>query len=115
MSKKDNQQVPPGNATKSRMLQLDILRGSAILLVIGHHYDSPSFPPGHLRWLTVGLWRFGWTGVDLFFVLSGFLVGGLLIKELHTRSSLDIKRFLVRRMFRIWPSYYLYLTWLLIL
>lgn len=57
------------------------------------------------------LWnRFGWAGVDLFFVLSGFLVGGLLFKELSTTGRLDVKRFIIRRGFKIWPSYYLFLA-----
>jgi peptidoglycan/LPS O-acetylase OafA/YrhL len=45
--------------------------------------------------------------VDLFFVLSGFLVGGLLLRELRDRGEVDAKRFLVRRIFKIWPSYFL--------
>ncbi len=52
---------------------------------------------------------FGWTGVDLFFVLSGFLVGGLLLKEVKDTASVQGKRFLFRRAFKIWPAYYAYL------
>jgi len=53
-----------------------------------------------------------WSGVDLFFVLSGYLVGGLLIAELRTRGRIDLQRFWVRRGLKIWPSYYLYLAFL---
>ena len=53
--------------------------------------------------------RIGWTGVDVFFVLSGFLVGGLLLKEYYNSGTIDAKRFLARRAFKIWPSYYFYL------
>lgn len=56
-----------------------------------------------------------WSGVDLFFVLSGFLVGGLLISELRTRGEIDLKRFWIRRGLKIWPSYYLYLAYLVVL
>lgn len=94
---------------RPRMLQLDILRGVAILLVIGNHRFMDPIEGGHLRPL-LSLWlRFGWTGVDLFFVLSGFLVGGLLMEELRTWGTVDVHRFLVRRAFKIWPSYFLYI------
>ena len=95
-----------------RVIQLDFLRGIAILLVIGDHNPAWGLERqlGILR-LPVQLWhRGGWTGVDLFFVLSGFLIGGLLFTELIKRGRLDIKRFMVRRGFKIWPSYYLFVV-----
>jgi peptidoglycan/LPS O-acetylase OafA/YrhL len=55
------------------------------------------------------IWVGGWTGVDLFFVLSGFLVSGLVFKEYKSESSFDPKRFLIRRGFKIYPAYYLFL------
>ena len=71
----------------SRMIQLDILRGVAILLVLFTHnivkpQDSGSWQPvlTYLRYL-------GPSGVDLFFVLSGFLIGGLLFKELRETGA----------------------------
>lgn len=57
----------------------------------------------------LGFQHFGWTGVDLFFVLSGFLVGGLLVKEWGVRGRIDSKRFLIRRGFKIWPQYYVFI------
>jgi len=55
-------------------------------------------------------WRnFGWMGVDLFFVLSGFLVGGLLIREQHYSGTLRPWMFLVRRGLRIYPAFYIFL------
>src|SRR5829696_725798 len=59
-------------------------------------------------------YRFGWTGVDLFFVLSGFLIGGLLFSELKRSGRLDVRRFLIRRAFKIWPAYYVFLLFMLI-
>jgi peptidoglycan/LPS O-acetylase OafA/YrhL len=59
----------------------------------------------------------GWVGVDLFFVLSGFFIGGQLWKELRATNNIHIGRFLLRRGLRIWPLYYftylmvLILTW----
>jgi peptidoglycan/LPS O-acetylase OafA/YrhL len=90
-----------------RILELDILRGAAILLVLGIH--SPGDEQGQsgvLRPLDVVMHRIGWTGVDLFFVLSGFLIGGLLFNEIQKHGQLNVGRFLMRRMLRIWPAYY---------
>ncbi|MDB5305156.1 MAG: lipopolysaccharide modification acyltransferase [Phycisphaerales bacterium] len=57
------------------------------------------------------LWhRVGWVGVDLFFVLSGFLVAGLLFSEYRVRGAVNIRRFLVRRGLKIYPPFYLMLA-----
>jgi peptidoglycan/LPS O-acetylase OafA/YrhL len=88
------------------MIQLDVLRGVAILGVLGRHAVVPPNDGGLLR-IPAKLWdHLGWTGVDLFFVLSGFLVGGLLLSELRHLGSLDVRRFIIRRAFKIWPAYY---------
>ena len=94
----------------SRLIQLDILRGIAILLVLGRHPVLAPEQSGSLHAVATAWHRFGWTGVDLFFVLSGFLVGGLIFQELRARGVLDVGRFLIRRGFKIWPSYYLFLA-----
>lgn len=85
-----------------RNLGLDLLRLAAIALVLGRHLTLPADAGIFLQ-----LWqRGGWVGVDLFFVLSGFLVSGLLYRE-HVRSgTIDIGRFLVRRAFKIYPAFY---------
>lgn len=92
------------------MIQLDVLRGIAVLLVIGHHQILQPQEAGIFEPLVNVFIRFGWSGVDLFFVLSGFLVGGLLLNELRQRSSLHVSRFIIRRGFKIWPSYFVYLA-----
>ena len=92
---------------RQRVIQLDILRGVAILLVIFRHSVAEYTRSRTLEPIFKFLHHFGWTGVDLFFVLSGFLIGGLLFKEIEARSRLDVKRFLIRRGFKIWPSYLL--------
>ena len=91
------------------MPQLDVLRGVAVLLVMSHHVVLQPVESGVFGPLENVSIRFGWSGVDLFFVLSGFLVGGLLFAELRTRNKLDVKRFIIRRGFKIWPSYFAYL------
>ncbi len=84
---------------KQRIPQLDGVRGIAILVVMIHNSAGmlPSLP-------YLGPRRFGWMGVDLFFVLSGFLITGIL---LDTRGSSGyFLNFYVRRCLRIWPLYY---------
>lgn len=96
----------PGIKPGARMIQLDVLRGVAILLVLGRHFTADLNEPMLLHPLAMAWYTFGWTGVDLFFVLSGFLVGGLLLGELKKYGKLDVKRFIIRRGFKIWPAYY---------
>lgn len=83
--------------------ELDGIRGLAILGVIFHHVGSVERTP-YERILseTIGL---GWCGVDLFFVLSGFLITGILIDTKSTPGAL--RNFFARRVIRIVPLYYL--------
>ncbi|HEY9719393.1 MAG TPA: acyltransferase, partial [Trichormus sp.] len=94
----------------NRNVSLDVLRGVAILLVLCHHNPNPIQTAGWLEPIGTRLMTIGWTGVDLFFVLSGFLVAGILFKELNRHDSLNVKRFILRRGFKIWPGYYFYLA-----
>lgn len=100
--------------SKRRMVQLDFVRGIAILMVMAHHFIS--WPIAALNAISIKIpgRGFGWVGVDLFFVLSGFLVGGLLIGEIYRTGSLRIGRFIKRRGFKIWPAYYVYLLFQLV-
>src|SRR5438874_5862639 len=54
--------------------------------------------------------RWGWIGVDLFFVLSGYLIGGQLLAPLARDQSINLKRFFARRALRIMPAYFLILA-----
>jgi peptidoglycan/LPS O-acetylase OafA/YrhL len=54
-------------------------------------------------------------GMDLFFVLSGFLIGSILLRSVEKSGSQNVGRFYLRRMFRTFPSYYVMLTYLLII
>lgn len=80
----------------NRLRELDFLRGIAIILVLFRH-----------KYILSYLGKMGWIGVDLFFVLSGFLVSGLLFKEYRRYGSINIKLFLIRRGFKIYPLFYL--------
>jgi peptidoglycan/LPS O-acetylase OafA/YrhL len=85
-----------------RNLGLDLLRFLAILLVIGRHLPLPVSSPFLLSSWHCG----GWVGVDLFFVLSGFLVSGILFREHQKTGRLDLKRFLIRRGLKIYPAFW---------
>ena len=96
------------NGRRIRIPELDGLRGFAILQVICVHYfyHPDAHLPGGLHFVQ-SFFSLGWTGVDLFFVLSGFLIGGIL---LDVRVSPNyFKTFYLRRFFRIVPLYYLWL------
>jgi peptidoglycan/LPS O-acetylase OafA/YrhL len=93
-----------------RLLSLDVLRGLAVLLVLFRHPVLPPEEAGAFAPVAQLLHRFGWTGVDLFFVLSGFLVGGLLFQEISRHGQLKVGRFLLRRGLKIWPAYCVFLV-----
>jgi peptidoglycan/LPS O-acetylase OafA/YrhL len=93
-----------------RIPQLDGLRGIAILLVVIWHYfvsllELDTAPPA-LNWLARSL-SLSWSGVDLFFVLSGFLIGGILLDYKNGRYY--FKTFYIRRICRIFPLYFIWL------
>src|ERR1700691_3959576 len=81
-----------------RNKRLDILRCVAVVMVILVH-------SGESRFFS----RVGWTGVDLFFVLSGFLISGLLFSEYKKRKAISFKRFFIRRGLKIYPAFYVFL------
>ena len=98
-------------AGNGRIPELDGLRGLAILLVIICHYiaDASRPPLGFVADHLITILDIGWSGVDLFFVLSGFLIGGIL---LGSRNSPNYFRtFYLRRVHRILPVYY---SWILL-
>lgn len=96
---------------KGRNEQLDMLRGIAIMLVLFHHvFAAPTYYPGWAIATIAFVRSVGWMGVDLFFVLSGFLVSGLIFSEVQKSNGFKPARFLIRRGFKIYPSYYLMLS-----
>ncbi len=95
--------------TSGRLCSIDLLRFFAVLMVLARHQPLPDTG---ISWLNQwGNWLSGagWMGVDLFFVLSGFLVGGLLCEEYKTTGRIAAFNFLIRRGFKIYPSFYLML------
>ena len=85
---------------------LDIVRAAAIAWVMVYHAMNLGLVPDPDRWV-VG---FGWMGVDLFFVLSGFLIASQLLKPWATGSRPDYPRFFARRLLRTLPAYAAVLT-----
>jgi peptidoglycan/LPS O-acetylase OafA/YrhL len=97
----------PGTLTKRRWIQLDLLRAFAVLLVIGTHMRvCPVETNVVMNRITRAFLQGGWCGVDLFFVLSGFLVSGLLFREYQRKQSLAIGHFLARRGLKIYPGFW---------
>lgn len=77
-----------------RIQSIDVFRGIAILAVVLFHFNE--FLP------------YGYLGVDLFFVISGLLVGGILTKRFE-ENQINYSKFILSRGFKIWPSYYLFI------
>jgi peptidoglycan/LPS O-acetylase OafA/YrhL len=99
---------------KNREIYLDFIRGIAILLAMGWHFNSTNTGVWLVDALLIPGRVLGWAGVDLFFVLSGFLIGGLIFNEYKKTGGFRVGRFLIRRAFKIWPILYVYLMLLLI-
>jgi peptidoglycan/LPS O-acetylase OafA/YrhL len=87
--------------------QLDAVRGIAVLLVLLHNTDI--YPALHLRLISDN----GWMGVDLFFVLSGLLITGILLDT--KQSDGYFRNFYARRCLRIWPLYYSVLLFMFVI
>lgn len=104
------------NAPPGTIPGLDVLRGLAIMLVVSLHVAGDyAAEHGHFPLERFPLFHFGWTGVDLFFVLSGYLIGGQIWRELLRTSTIDVPTFLVRRGLRIWPLYFFFIGMLFVL
>jgi len=89
-----------------RFYGLDNLRALAIIFVFLFHSN---------RWFEHPDWfpkafQFGWTGVDLFFVLSGFLISSQLLAQIKKEGRFSMKAFYIKRIFRILPVYYFVLV-----
>ncbi|MEI6764190.1 MAG: acyltransferase [Bacteroidota bacterium] len=91
--------------------KLDALRFIAFFLVFWHHGFSNSF--SSVTWLDKSyiesITLTGGIGVHIFFVISGFLITFLLLKEFEKVGKISIKNFYIRRILRIWPLYYIVL------
>src|SRR5437868_2879263 len=100
--------VNPPSENRFYYPSLDGLRFFAFLLVFLHHSLLDWTSPNPLiNFFLIAIEKNGWLGVDLFFVLSGFLITTLLLKERSDNGNYSLKNFWIRRALRIWPLYYL--------
>lgn len=103
--------APAGTSQQAYWPQLDGLRTVAFMMVFMHHlggitgHDFPNMSKAQLIDINNYV-AWGWTGVDVFFVLSGFLISYLLIAEKEKFGNVSFKFFFARRALRIWPIYY---------
>jgi peptidoglycan/LPS O-acetylase OafA/YrhL len=88
--------------TDHSFIGLDHLRALAISLVLLYHYRA--FP--HPAWMNNAFIEFGWCGVDLFFVLSGFLISNQLLVAWQKNQKIPFREFYIKRIFRIFPPYF---------
>jgi len=96
--------VDPRFQNRERQPGLDLLRALAIIVVVIYHAALFGFKlPGRVD-------RFGWIGVDLFFVLSGYLIGGQLLAQLARDRRIKLGQFFTRRALRIMPAYFVVLA-----
>src|SRR6059036_4062779 len=96
--------IDPRFQDRERQPGLDLLRALAIIVVVIYHAALFGFKlPGRVD-------RFGWIGVDLFFVLSGYLIGGQLLAPLARDQRMNLGRFFARRTLRIMPAYFVVLA-----
>jgi peptidoglycan/LPS O-acetylase OafA/YrhL len=93
---------------RKHFASLDGLRGLAILAVVAYHY----FPHRGTGWFGY-LASASWAGVDLFFVLSGFLITGILFDTLNTKNF--YKNFYMRRVLRLFPVYLVFMCVVLLI
>jgi peptidoglycan/LPS O-acetylase OafA/YrhL len=95
----------PTSGDCNRIRELDGLRGVAIAMVVIYHCFQATLevPPGSALAYLQAAARLSWTGVDLFFVLSGFLIGGILLDSRASTNYYSV--FYKRRFFRIIPLY----------
>jgi peptidoglycan/LPS O-acetylase OafA/YrhL len=100
-------QIEPG---RERVPELDGIRGLAILMVLVWHYVvcQVRVPPGGISGSLLRVFNLTWSGVDLFFVLSGLLIGGILLDNRDSPSY--FRTFYARRACRILPLYYAFVV-----
>lgn len=103
-----NPPAPDESTTGKHIPALDGIRGVALLLVFALHFLWSAPYTGHnpVIWLGATIRDIGWMGVDLFFVLSGFLITGILYDTRQTPHF--FRNFYARRALRIFPLFYAY-------
>jgi peptidoglycan/LPS O-acetylase OafA/YrhL len=101
------------SSTNSRLIGLDVLRFAAASIVLITHssnFGNAGMIINKISGVFGKIYFFlmptGWVAVDIFFVLSGFLVSGLLFREAAQTGTVSIGRFLIRRGFKIYPAFW---------
>ena len=105
----------PDFYNQGRILSLDGLRAFSILIVIFGHIGLTDKSFSRFQDIINAIIGNGSSGVRFFFVISGFIITTLLIKEGSKTNNIDLRRFYIRRVLRIFPALYFYLFTLLIL
>src|SRR6185437_13335940 len=95
------------NISSSRIPGLDTLRAAAIVLVLLYHFQVVVVD-GNSTFGFIG--DVGWAGVDLFFVMSGYLIGNQILRPIARGEPFSLKLFYIRRFLRTLPNYYLILA-----
>lgn len=91
-----------------RIPSLDGVRGGLLIIVLfAHLLGTRNFPVGRE---TIRLDGIAYTAMRMFFIISGFLITGILLRELRRRGTVNILRFYFKRTFRIFPAYYVFLA-----
>lgn len=96
--------IPASN----KLQYVQVLRGLAALYVLFFHCSLNSFEYFHIKPILSGIWDYGFTGVEFFFILSGFIITYVHLKDLETKSGWP--RFLRKRFTRIYPIYWVVAT-----
>ncbi len=94
------------NKNNKRLHGLDTLRAIAIIIVLIFHYKVVVSHQNNVGFIS----ELGWTGVDLFFVLSGYLIGNQVLAAIARKEDFSLKLFYIRRLLRTLPNYYFVLT-----
>lgn len=97
---------PMETHNNNRLYGLDTLRAIAIIIVLIYHYQVVVSRENVFGFMS----QLGWTGVDLFFVLSGYLIGNQILSAFAKGQDFSLKLFYIRRFLRTLPNYYFVLA-----
>jgi peptidoglycan/LPS O-acetylase OafA/YrhL len=97
---------PMETHNNNRLYGLDTLRAIAIIIVLIYHYKVVVSRDNIFGFMS----QLGWTGVDLFFVLSGYLIGNQILSAFAKGQDFSLKLFYIRRFLRTLPNYYFVLA-----